>query len=236
MKAKAVRRLTLGAPLVALALTLPAGQAQAHPFGEPQSVDITSLDDGVRVAWKASPDDVTMLAIDLDLIDEMRTFVFQDGALVPEESEETDGVVLAASADFGDYLREHVLVVGDGAPCAGDLQPVRDVSTEGATVDFDCGGPVTEAVVTITTLTDLHPSYRTLATSVGGQRRAYTSKQDTFTWAFPAPGVAPSGDADGGGGRGASAAWQLGGVGLAAGALGGGGWWLRRRRTAGSGA
>lgn len=227
-----VRRLALGAPLVAIALTLPAGPAQAHPFGEPQSADVTSLDDGVRVAWKAAPDDVTMLAIDLGLIDEARTFVFEDGALVPEESEGSDGVVLAEAASFADYLGEHIVVTAGGTPCAGELQPVADVSTEGATVDFDCGGPVTAADVTITMLTDLHASYRTLATGLDDQRHAYSLERTTFTWAFPEPG-APAGEVAGDD-LGASAAWQLGGVGLVVAALGGGGgWWLRRRRSSG---
>ncbi|WGX97120.1 hypothetical protein [Nocardioides sp. L-11A] len=193
----------------------------AHPFGDPQTADITTTAQGVQVRWQAAPDDVTALAMHLGVLAEMRTYVFQDGALVPAESDDSDGVVLAGAPAFATYLLEHVAVTVGGRACTGALEPLADVIAEGATLSFDCGGPVRAADVELDLLVDLHESYRTLATGPTGQRAAYSAAERVHAWTFPAApagmtgGNASAADADGSGGAGGSgrsALVQLGGV------------------------
>lgn len=206
--------------------------ASAHPFGDPQTADITSTETGLQVQWKASPDDVTVLAITLGVLDQMRTFVYEDGVLVPEESDEADGVKLAEAPEFETYVLEHLVASVDGVDCPGQLLPVADVAAEGATVDFDCGGPVPAADVRITMLTDIHEAYRTMAYGPDDALQAYSVDADSFTWQFPQGAGASAGPASSSGPSSAasSAAFQLGGIGLAVAVIAGGLVLVRRRR------
>ncbi|UMG91148.1 hypothetical protein [Nocardioides sp. TF02-7] len=96
-----------------------------------------------------------------------------------------------------------------------------DLQRDGARLEFTCAVPVTAASVTVRTLTDLHPAYRTLATGPDGQRAVYGSTTETHRFELPAgPATSPAADpadvedpatqADDHLGR--SAALQLGGV------------------------
>lgn len=207
--------------------------ASAHPFGAPQTADITSTTTGLQVHWQASPDDVTALAVRLGVLEGMRTFVFEDGALVPEESDASDGVLLADSPRLVTYLLEHITAAAGGSDCEGVVLPVADVTVHGATVEFDCGGSVRDADVRITMLTDLHEAYVTMAQGPGEVRRAYSKQTPVHAWEFREPAAAPVAQVSSSGGTGASAALQMGGV-LSVLAVGVGGllWWRRRvRRT-----
>lgn len=205
------------------ALVAPA-PAQAHPFGDPQTADVTSTATGVRVHWSAASDDVTMLGIRLGAIEATRTFVFKDGALVPEESDDTDGVALATAPGFVDYLTEHIDVAVTGAECVAQVLPVDDVVLEGATVEFDCGRPVTSADVTITMLTDIHEAYRTMASGPHDQLKSYSTDAPTFTWTFGEKAAAGQGDS-----AGQSALLQIGGVAAGVALIGVGAVFVRRR-------
>jgi hypothetical protein len=213
------------------------GTASAHPFGDPQTADITSTESGLQVQWKASPDDVTVLAITLGVLEQMRTFVYEDGVLVPEESDEADGAKLAEAPEFETYLLGHVVASVDGVDCSGQLLPVADVAAEGAIVDFDCGGPVSAADVRITMLTDINEAYRTMAYGPDDALQAYSVDADSFTWQFPEgadPGAgSASGSASSSGSSSAasSAAFQLGGIGLAFAVIAGGVVVVRRNRA-----
>lgn len=199
--------------------------AAAHPFGAPQTADITSTATGLQVHWRASPDDVTALAVRLGVLEGMRTFVFRDGALVPEESDASDGTMLADSPQFATYLLEHVTATAGGTDCQGAVLPAADVTAQGATVEFDCGGSIREADVRITMLTDLHEAYATMAQGPGEVRQAYSKRTPVHTWEFRESAAAPASS----GGAGVSAALQVGGV-LSVLAVGAAGlfWWRRR--------
>lgn len=49
--------------------------------------------------WRAAPDDLSALAIELRVVESGRTFVYDDGALVPEEKAPLDLTAAAASED-----------------------------------------------------------------------------------------------------------------------------------------
>lgn len=206
----------------------PTLAADAHPFGEPQSAEISATDTGLRIVWNASPDDLGVLAAWLGVNAGSLT-VIEDGELVSDESSVPPGIQLARAPHLSDYLLERIEVTAD-EPCSGSLLPVDDVEATGVTLDFDCGGPVPAADVRIATLTDVDESYRTLATGPFGQGEAYVSDTGAVTWALTSADAAP--DADGGdhanGAR--SAALQLGGAGVGAAALAGVGMLVIRRR------
>lgn len=167
--------------------------ASAHPFGDPQTLDLRAEGGAVEVRWKAAGDDLTALALDLRVLAEKRTFVYEDGALVPGESDASDAAELAAAPEFGAYLLTHIKVRSGGADCAGRLVSAGNLAEDGALLSFACPseGPVTAAEVTVTTLTDLHESYRTLARSEGGERHVYTRTAATRTWDLERSGGAP---------------------------------------------
>jgi hypothetical protein len=192
-----------------------------HPFGDPQTVDITSVDGAVHVRWKVgAADDLTLLGIDLGVLPEDR--VLLDGAITFDAG---DGDAVAASDELHDYLLEHVGVTAGGQACIGEVTEVGDLVEDGAQLAFACPAEAAEATVSVSTLTDLHPAYRTLASGPDGQRAVYADDDETHDWALtvtsttsaatsatPAPARAAA-EADSGSGLGQSAALQMGAVG-----------------------
>lgn len=186
-------RLALPAPTAALALTAlltlsfgglvgAAAPAQAHPFGDPQQLDVTATDAGVAVHWRAADDDLTSLALRLDVLDGPRSQVYRDGALVPERTESADAELLSASPRLEDYLLARVEVLAAGTPCAGSLVSADDLAQRGAFLEYDC--PVADEALDAVTvrarlLTDLHAAYRTLATGPGGATHVFTVSSET---------------------------------------------------------
>ncbi|WP_430791459.1 LPXTG cell wall anchor domain-containing protein [Actinoplanes sp. G11-F43] len=172
----------LAALAVIGAVVLAPSPASAHPFGDPQTV-VVSLDDQrpdvVRVRWRVGgPDDLTVLGMRLGLLPADRARA--DGTV---DYRHTDPGVVGSSAEFAAYLLERI-TVGDGTrECAGVIEPVRALALKGATADFTCAGPVSEATVAVRMLTDLHPAYRTMATGPNGSRAVYDSGHDTHVWA-----------------------------------------------------
>ncbi|OLT25456.1 hypothetical protein BJF79_12865 [Actinomadura sp. CNU-125] len=67
-----------------------ASPARAHPFGDPQTLEVSAEGSTVHVRWRAADDDLTALALSLRVLRAKRTYVYRDGALVPEESDESD--------------------------------------------------------------------------------------------------------------------------------------------------
>ncbi|WP_426246794.1 hypothetical protein [Nocardioides sp. LHG3406-4] len=178
-----LRRTVLAvAALVALVL-VPAQPAATHPFGDPQTLAISRKDDTtVRLQWSAAADDLTSLALRLDLLESPRTYVYKDGALVPEESDESDAEALAASTEFGAYLLERMAVEQGGTACAGQVAPVEDLAAEGAAVDFACPEPVSEVDIRTQMLLDVDPAYRTLATGPGGATHVYSAQSESHSF------------------------------------------------------
>lgn len=170
------------------------GSAEAHPFGPPQTAAV-DLDpenpDTVRVRWRVGgEDDLALLGVDLGVLPPDR--VLQDGATFyrPE-----DGHTLMADQRFASYLTDTVRVrATDGAACTGRLVPLASgdrLETQGVTLLFRCPGATGRPSVTLTTLTDLHPAYRTLASGPDGQRAVYTQAAPSHTWHFEDPAAGP---------------------------------------------
>jgi hypothetical protein len=177
--------------VVAIAAPLLApSPAQAHPFGPPQTVTVEADDQGdVRVQWRVGgTDDLTLLGISLGVIPEDR--VMLDGAVVFEDG---DAAMLAAAPELGDYLLGHVEVSSGGTACTGEAVVTDGLAVDGAALTYDCGEAVTTAAVQVTTLTDLHPAYRTLATGPDGQRAVYDAEQPSHEWTLAdgAPATQP---------------------------------------------
>lgn len=200
-----LRRLLLVAAGTVLVTFSAGGDAQAHPFGDPQTVKIGLADgnDGevVQVQWQVGmTDDLSWLALHLGLLPDDR--VMLDGAMWYEDG---DGDLLADAAEFDTYLLEHIVVSSDGETCTGTVASKDDPGTEGATLRFDCSGPVNTAEIKVSMLTDLHPAYKTMATGPGGQRFVYDGESPSQDWTFDPTGSGSTGS-------GSSAALQLGGV------------------------
>jgi hypothetical protein len=218
-----VRRVLPTLLAVFVLLVLPAPPARAHPFGDPQTVDLAAGgDDSVQVRWKVGmADDLTWLAVRLGELPEDR--VMLDGAVRYEAS---DAQALAASPDLDDYLLEHIRVTAGGDACAGSVLNKQNLGVDGVTLAFRCGRPIDRATVSVTMLTDLHPAYRTMASGPNGQRFAYSSDQPSHDWTFNtvAAGSATTSN------LGRSATVQMSSVVGIVAAAGTGIVWLRRRR------
>ena len=175
----------------------------------------------MHATWRAADDDLTALALALRVLKAKRTYVYRDGALVPEESDESDAVALARSAEFGEYLTRNIRVRSGGTDCPGKLVSAANLGEDGARLEFACAGAVASPEITVRTLTDLHPAYRTLA-SAGDERHTYGEASPTHTWAL-----------DGSAARAGGTVLGLGIPIAVAGVAGVAGvWFLRRRRDA----
>lgn len=157
--------------------------AQAHPFGDPQTVAI-ALDqdhpDVVRVRWKVGGlDDLTLLGVALGVLPRDR--VMLDGAVFFQDS---DAAAIGPSGTFAAYLLKQITVTSGGRSCAGSVQPPSDLVRTGMSIDYTCPRPVGTVTVAVRMLTDLNPAYRTLATGPDGARAAYGSGKYSHDWAL----------------------------------------------------
>lgn len=192
----------------------------AHPFGDPQTVEV-ARDEGdpsvVHVTWKVgAADDLTLLGIHLGVLPEGR--VLLDGAI---QYDAADAALVSEAPELATYLLDHVAVSAGGSGCAGSVAAVGDLVDDGADLTFACDAPAASATVEVTTLTDLHPAYRTLATGPDGQHQVYAAGAASYDWALGATGSTTSGTGTSAGddstaeaslGTGQSAALQIGGV------------------------
>nr|BFE33221.1 hypothetical protein GCM10010200_054720 [Actinomadura rugatobispora] len=183
------------APHAAAAPAAPAAPAvrAAHPFGDPQTLQISREGATVRARWRAAADDLTALALALRVLGGKRTYVYKDGALVPEESDESDAVTLAGSPRLKEYLLRNIRVGVRGTDCPGKVTSTGNLATDGALLEFACPAPVASADITVTMLTDLHASYRTLASTAQGERHTYTRSAATRSWSLDRSAAGASG-------------------------------------------
>ncbi|WP_436697983.1 hypothetical protein [Nocardioides sp. BYT-33-1] len=197
-----------------------SGMVAAHPFGDPQTVEIAAdpTDPAVvHVTWKVgAADDLTLLGIHLGVLPEDR--VMLDGAISYDDG---DATLVEQAPEVREYLLEHVAVSADGRACTGRVEATGDLIADGADLVFACPTPPARATVEVSTLTDLHPAYRTLATGPDGQHRVYSADAPRHDWALGVTSTTGTtggtGDATGGTqeqslGTGTSAALQIGGV------------------------
>lgn len=165
-----------------LVVALPAAPAAAHPLGAPQTMQISADGNRVLLTWRAAEDDFTALGLELGVLAEARTFVYDRGVLVPEESDDGDATLLAQAPELEDYLLRSIAVRQDDAACAGRLTSADQLLEEGARLAFDCPREADEVDIRVSTLVDLNPSYRTLAAEPGGDRAVYTGTETSHTW------------------------------------------------------
>jgi hypothetical protein len=166
-----------------------AEPAQAHPFGDPQTVAI-SLDPAraevVRVHWKVGGlDDLTLLGVNLGLLPQSR--VMLDGAAFFGPA---DATTIGPSAEFSAYLLRQIKVSTNGRECAGVVDAPKELAKVGVDVVFTCREPVGKADITVRTLTDLNAAYRTLATGPNDDRTVYSIDKDTYNWSLGTPTAA----------------------------------------------
>lgn len=191
----------------------------AHPFGDPQTVEVSR--DGsdaavVHVTWQVgAADDLTLLGIHLGVLPEDR--VLLDGAI---RYDDADAALVSRAPELEAYLLDHVAVSAAGRECTGSVAAVGDLIDDGADLAFTCGSAPGSATVEVTTLTDLHPAYRTLATGPDGQHQVYAADAASYDWALGAapaattstPSTSAEDPAGASLGTGQSAALQIGGV------------------------
>lgn len=77
-----------------------------------------------------------------------------------------------SGGDVARYLRSHIVVRQDGAPC-------RVAKADGMTLRFVCPHPVDRISLTVTALTDVNPAYRTLSVTDQGGGGLHTAKEPT---------------------------------------------------------
>jgi hypothetical protein len=183
--------------VVAVAAGQFAPAAQAHSAGGPLTLHLSATDRQIVAVWTAPADDLITLAVHLRVFDGPLTYVYQDGVLVPEESDSAITDILAASPEFATYLLERVRVSAgdDPSACAGSVDSTTNLATAGVRLSFACPARVTTAEVSVSTLFDLDPTYRILATDVAGASYIYTSAAAVHTWSFPddaVPSLSPA--------------------------------------------
>ena len=162
-------------PVLSLA-SAPA--ADAHPFGPPQTAEVSADGDRVVVQWRfGATDDISYLAAALGALPPER--VLLDGVVLYKDG---DDERLRTDAAFDDYLLQHVTATRAGEPCTGEVAGTDDLVDQGVRLGFACAAGSGAVDVTIDLLTDLHPAYRTLATGPGGQRAVYAADDPRHAW------------------------------------------------------
>ncbi|AXG78095.1 hypothetical protein [Streptomyces paludis] len=159
--------------LASLALALAAPPASAHPFGPPSTAGISAQGSRISLSWQAEADDWVALGHSL------RAFDSPDDD--PAFTELTGEQKLQRSKAVHTYLLRHIEVRQAGRACRATVAPLEGLLDQGARFTFDCPEPLVEADVTLSPLTDLNESYRTMLTAEG----AATPKQSLFTSAAP---------------------------------------------------
>jgi hypothetical protein len=129
----------------------------AHPFGPPSSARISVDGSRVTLSWLAAEDDWVALGLSVGAL--------EDPATQAVSTELTGEQKIRRSPAVRDYLLDHVKVAQQGRPCRGRLEELAALLAEGARLTFDCPAPVVEVDVTVTALTDLNESYRTMLTA-----------------------------------------------------------------------
>lgn len=159
-----------------------ASPAAAHPLGPPQTLHLAAQGSRVDLTWHAAVDDLVALGLEIGVLGEARTFVYDQGVLVAEESDPSEAALLAEAPELRDYLLSHIVVRQNGTVCTGRVIVTDRLVEDGARLRYDCPDPIDTIVVETSTLTDVHPAYRTLATSVDAQRAVYTADHREQAW------------------------------------------------------
>lgn len=173
-----------------------------HPFGPPLVATLAADGEQVTLTWVAADDDWVSLGEHVGAFE------------APDADTLTGAELLARSPEVSDYLLGHLGVAQDGADCASRVDAI-DPLGEGVRVVFDCPAPVSEVDVTVSALTDINESYRTVVSNVGETGTLFTADTATQPWDFD------------GGGASTLPLLIAGGVLLLVGAVAGVLWWRR---------
>lgn len=154
--------LLLGA-VAALAVLAPTTPATAHPFGPPPQATVAVDGATLTVTWGAEPDDLTALGFATGAFGERQVFTFDDnGQPVDADSAPDQDQMLSDAPEIADYLRAHIRVQQLDTECPPTVVDTEAIIESGALLVYTCPEPITAVELTISTLTDLHPSYRTV--------------------------------------------------------------------------
>lgn len=159
-----------------------AAPAAAHSLGPPQTLHLSAAGSQVSIRWQAAIDDLVALGLETGVLGEARTFIYDDGKLVTEESDPGDVALLAGAPELRDYLLDHIVVRQGKAVCPGEVATTEQLGTDGVRLRYECAEQVGTVTVEASTLTDVHPAYRTLASTNRGQRAVYTQETVRHEW------------------------------------------------------
>lgn len=169
-----------------------ATPAWAHPDDVPQQLEVRAEGNEIEVLWSASPHDLSALAHELGLVDELRSFVWTDGGFSDEESDLNDFELLAANQDvLGAYLLESISARIGGEACEGSFHGAPEIAVGGgARLTFACPGPLEQVELSSTALTDLGPGYEAeiVMTDIE-QRPTFTEDEPTLLVEFDGDGT-----------------------------------------------
>lgn len=161
-------------------LVVGVSSADAHPYGPLQLADVAADGDNVVVTWRfGATDDISYLAAALEALPPER--ILLDGVILYQDGDED---LLTKSPKFAEYLNQHMVVSRGGEACASQVRPTADLIEDGVPVAFACSNASGPFAVTIDMLFDLHPAYRTLATTADGQRGEYVAEDATHDFTF----------------------------------------------------
>jgi hypothetical protein len=145
----------------------------AHPFGPPLTATLSTDGSQVTMQWVAADDDWVSLGEHVGAFD------------APDADTLTGAQLLARSPEVSDYLQGHLTVAQDGADCPSRVD-VIDPLGEGVRLVFDCAAPVGEVELTVSALTDVNESYRTVVSNEGETGTLFTAETATQPWDFAA--------------------------------------------------
>ena len=148
----------------------------AHPFGPPLTATLSTDGTQVTLQWVAADDDWVSLGEHVGAFD------------VADADALTGAELLARSPGVTDYLLEHLTVAQDGTACEGRVDAI-DPLGEGARLVFDCAEPVSEVELTVSALTDINESYRTVVSNEGQTGTLFTAETATQQWDLDAGGA-----------------------------------------------
>ena len=143
----------------------------------------------VHARWQAAFTEVNLLGIAVGALGPRRVYVYEDGKLLQDSSSRPEQQVLAESEEFAAYLTRNITVTQDGVACDPTVEDIDNVMGEGAVLSFGCPLPVDRVDVSAAILTDLDPTYQTLATTDQGERFTFTGGAETHTFALESGSV-----------------------------------------------
>lgn len=152
-----------GALAAAACLTLGADApaAWAHPDSVTQTLQVAQHGNEIQVLWNAAPHDLDTLAVALGIVPESRTFVYENGELVADESGETEMDLLEKNIDvLAEYLLESITAKVGAEDCSGIFEGAENLREgSGARLTFTCPQEVENAQISTTTLQNLGGGY-----------------------------------------------------------------------------